>query len=53
MENNSSVPWAFFFQRGANPWARTRFDWYLMAAEQGGLRNEWLKKEQVGIGLFI
>ncbi len=26
VENNSSIPWTFFFQRGANPWARTRFD---------------------------
>lgn len=50
MENNSSVPWTFFFQRGANPCARTRFDWYLMAAEQGGLRKEWLKRNKWEFG---
>ncbi len=42
----SVIPWhmpsfVFYFQR-KNPWLE-RFNWYLAIADQGGLRDEWVR----------
>ncbi len=39
-----SISWTFYFQK-RNPWLK-RFDWYLIHAEQAGLRNFWLDKDR-------
>ncbi len=46
-QNWSNVPWTFYFQR-RSPWLK-RFNWYLMAAEQGGLRDEWINRNKSGL----